>query len=115
MTVKAQNAGWGYHSAIQDIVVEPNTTYTLSGMMKTALTHAGAFFNVQLLKEDGNPLDGGNNWFDTRHNRIEGEKDWTNRQVTFKTTDQTKKLESIYKLIIIERIQVVQSGLIRFN
>ena len=92
MTVKAQNAGWGYHSAIQDIVVEPNTTYTLSGMMKTALTHAGAFFNVQLLKEDGNPLDGGNNWFDTRHNRIEGEKDWTNRQVTFKTTDQTKKV-----------------------
>ena len=42
MIVKAQNAGWGYHSAIQD-VVEPNTTYTLSGMMKTSLTHAGAF------------------------------------------------------------------------
>ncbi|MFB8328961.1 DNRLRE domain-containing protein [Bacillus wiedmannii] len=92
MTVKAPNAGSGYHSAIQDIVVEPNTTYTLSGMMKTSLTHAGAFFNVQLLKEDGNPLDGGNNWFDTRHNRIEGEKDWTNRQVTFKTTGQTKKV-----------------------
>ncbi|PFZ97887.1 DNRLRE domain-containing protein [Bacillus wiedmannii] len=92
MIVQAQNTGWGYHSAIQDIVVEPNTTYTLSGMMKTSLTHAGAFFNVQLLKEDGNPLDGGNNWFDTRHNRIEGEKDWTNRQVTFKTTGQTKKV-----------------------
>ncbi|HDR8248947.1 DNRLRE domain-containing protein [Bacillus cereus group sp. Bce039] len=92
MIVKAQNAGWGYHSAIQDVVVEPNTTYTLSGMMKTSLTHAGAFFNVQLLKEDGTPLGSGNNWFDTRHNRIEGEKDWTNRQVTFKTTDQTKKV-----------------------
>ncbi|KPU51807.1 DNRLRE domain-containing protein [Bacillus wiedmannii] len=92
MIVKAQNAGWGYHSAIQDAVVEPNTTYTLSGMMKTSLTHAGAFFNVQLLKEDGTPLGSGNNWFDTRHNRIEGEKDWTNRQVTFKTTDQTKKV-----------------------
>ncbi|MBR9687579.1 DNRLRE domain-containing protein [Bacillus cereus] len=92
MIVKAQNAGWGYHSAIQDVVVEPNTTYTLSGMMKTSLTNAGAFFNVQLLKEDGTPLGSGNNWFDTRHNRIEGEKDWTNRQVTFKTTDQTKKV-----------------------
>ena len=43
MIVKAQNAGWGYHSAIQDVVVEPNITYTLSGMMKTSLTHAAAF------------------------------------------------------------------------
>ena len=59
MIVKAQNAGWGYHSAIQDVVVEPNITYTLSGMMKTSLTHAAAFFNVQLLKEDGTLLEVG--------------------------------------------------------
>ncbi|MFJ8522653.1 DNRLRE domain-containing protein [Bacillus cereus] len=92
LIVQAQNAGWGFQSAIQDVVVEPNTTYTLSGMMKTSLNHAGAFFNVQFLKEDGKPIEDGNSWFDTRRNKVEGEKDWTNRQGTFKTTDQTRKV-----------------------
>ncbi|OOR07366.1 wall-associated protein [Bacillus cereus] len=91
ITTKASTNDWGYIAAIQDVTLEPNTTYTLSGMMKTALSPGiGAFFNVQLLKEDGSPVDGGG-WNDNRYNKLQGEKDWTNRQVTFKTTEQTRK------------------------
>ncbi|MEW9184300.1 DNRLRE domain-containing protein [Bacillus mycoides] len=91
ITTKASTNDWGYIAAIQDVTLEPNTTYTLSGMLKTALSPGiGAFFNVQLLKEDGSAVDGGG-WNDNRYNKLQGEKDWTNRQVTFKTTDQTRK------------------------
>ncbi|WP_255293640.1 DNRLRE domain-containing protein [Bacillus wiedmannii] len=91
ITTKASTNDWGYIAAIQDVTLEPNTTYTLSGMLKTALSPGiGAFFNVQLLKEDGSAVDGGG-WNDNRYNKLQGEKEWTNRQVTFKTTDQTRK------------------------
>ncbi|EJQ36453.1 YD repeat (two copies) [Bacillus cereus BAG5X1-1] len=91
ITTKASTNDWGYIAAIQDVTLEPNTTYTLSGMLKTALSPGiGAFFNIQLLKEDGSAVDGGG-WNDNRYNKLQGEKDWTNRQVTFKTTDQTRK------------------------
>lgn len=91
ITTKASNNDWGYIAAIQDVTLEPNATYTLSGMLKTALSPGiGAFFNVQLLKEDGSAVDGGG-WNDNRYNKLQGEKEWTNRQVTFKTTDQTRK------------------------
>ncbi|MFJ8119963.1 DNRLRE domain-containing protein [Bacillus mycoides] len=91
ITTKASTNDWGYIAAIQDVTLEPNTTYTLSGMLKTALSPGiGAFFNIQLLKEDGSAIDGGG-WNDNRYNKLQGEKDWTNRQVTFKTTDQTRK------------------------
>ncbi|MBJ8055061.1 DNRLRE domain-containing protein [Bacillus cereus] len=91
VTTKASNNDWGYIAAIQDVTLEPNTTYTVSGMLKTALSPGiGAFFNIQLLKEDGSAVDGGG-WNDNRYNKLQGEKDWTNRQVTFKTTEQTRK------------------------
>lgn len=91
VTTKASTDDWGYIAATQDVTLEPNTTYTLSGMLKTTLSPGiGAFFNIQLLKEDGSAVDGGG-WNDNRYNKLQGEKDWTNRQVTFKTTDQTRK------------------------
>ncbi|MED3020543.1 wall-associated protein, partial [Bacillus thuringiensis] len=91
VTTKASNNDWGYIAAIQEVTLEPNTTYTLSGMIKTTLSQGtGAFFNIQLLKEDGSAIDGGG-WNDNRYNKVQGEKDWTNRQVTFKTTEQTRK------------------------
>ncbi|WP_242311941.1 DNRLRE domain-containing protein [Bacillus cereus group sp. BfR-BA-01331] len=91
ITTKASNNDWGYIAATQDVTLEPNTTYTLSGMIKTALSQGtGAFFNIQLLKEDGSAIEGG--WNDNRYNKVQGEKDWINRQVTFKTTDQTRKV-----------------------
>ena len=81
----------GLYCAIQEVTLEPNTTYTLSGMMKTDLANGAAFFNVQLLNENGAGVDGG--WHDTRHNKVQGTRDWVNRQVTFKTTEQTRKVK----------------------
>ena len=40
------NTELGYVAATQEITVKPNTTYTLSGKIKTNLTKANAFFNV---------------------------------------------------------------------
>ena len=60
-------------------------------MMKTDLANGAAFFNVQLLNENGAGVDGG--WHDTRHNKVQGTRDWVNRQVTFKTTEQTRKVK----------------------
>ena len=62
---------------------------------KTDLANGAGFFNVQLLNENGAGVDGG--WHDTRHNKVQGRRDWVNRQVTFKTTEQTRKVKSIYK------------------
>ncbi|MGN4844972.1 DNRLRE domain-containing protein [Bacillus cereus group sp. MYBK134-1] len=91
ISTKATNNDWGYIAAIQEVTLEPNTTYTLSGMMKTDLANGAAFFNVQLLNENGAGVDGG--WHDTRHNKVQGTRDWVNRQVTFKTTEQTRKVK----------------------
>ncbi|MFK4427722.1 RHS repeat-associated protein [Bacillus sp. RC51] len=73
------------------MLLEPNTTYTLSGMVKTDLSNGADFFNVQSLNEHGAGIDGG--WHDTRHNKVQGTRDWVNRQVTFKTTEQTRKVK----------------------
>ncbi|WP_096478389.1 aureocin A53 family class IId bacteriocin [Bacillus anthracis] len=91
ITTKATNNDWGYIAAIQEVTLEPNTTYTLSGMVKTDLVNGAAFFNVQSLNENGAGIDGG--WHDTRHNKVQGTSDWVNRQVTFKTTEQTRKVK----------------------
>ena len=91
ISTKATNNDWGYIAAIQEVTLEPNTTYTLSGMMKTDLANGAGFFNVQLLNENGAGVDGG--WHDTRHNKVQGTRDWVNRQVTFKTTEQTRKVQ----------------------
>ncbi|MGU3372269.1 DNRLRE domain-containing protein [Bacillus mycoides] len=91
ITTKATNNDWGYIAVIQEVTLEPNTTYTLSGMVKTDLSNGAAFFNVQSLNENGAGIDGG--WHDTRHNKVQGTRDWVNRQVTFKTTEQTRKVK----------------------
>ncbi|WP_192825953.1 DNRLRE domain-containing protein [Bacillus pacificus] len=90
ISTKATNNDWGYIAAIQEVTLEPNTTYTLSGMIKTDLANGAGFFNVQLLNENSAGVDGG--WHDTRHNKVQGTRDWVNRQVTFKTTEQTRKV-----------------------
>ncbi|HDR7512209.1 DNRLRE domain-containing protein [Bacillus toyonensis] len=92
LTSKSTSAEWGYVAAIQEVTLEPNKTYTLSGMMKTdALQKADAFYNVQLFNENGQPVAGGNDWHGNRYSNLQGTKDWTNRQLTFKTTNDTRK------------------------
>ncbi|MEF7657824.1 DNRLRE domain-containing protein [Bacillus thuringiensis] len=91
LTTQATNDGWGYIGVMQEVAVEPNTTYTLSGMIKTDLAAGSAIFNVKSLNEKREGIDNG--WHDTRHNRVEGKRDWVNRQVTFKTTEQTRTIQ----------------------
>lgn len=76
----------GYTAAIQEVSVLPNTTYTLSGKIKSNLSKAHAFFNVLF-------LDGQNNkWADNRYSQLAGTRPWTERQLTFTTPANTTKI-----------------------
>ncbi|MBD1372701.1 DNRLRE domain-containing protein [Hazenella sp. IB182357] len=75
----------GYKAATQDIPVKPNTTYTLSGHIKTSsLQNANAFFNTLQLNSDKGYV-ASKPWNDNRFNQLKGTNDWTKRQVTFTT------------------------------
>lgn len=89
ITTKATNNDWGFIAATQEVTLEPNTTYTLSGMVKTDLSNGAAFFNVQSLNEHGAGIEAG--WYDTRHNKVQGTRDWVNRQVTLKRQSKQKR------------------------
>ncbi|MBD1373936.1 DNRLRE domain-containing protein [Hazenella sp. IB182357] len=81
----------GYRAAVQELEVEPNQTYTISGYIKTKdLTNAKAFFNTEHLKNDGTP--GSVRWIDNRYSKLTGTQDWTKRQLTFTTGSDTKKV-----------------------
>ncbi|MFC7441143.1 DNRLRE domain-containing protein [Laceyella putida] len=91
ITTKSTSASLGFAGATQELYVAPNTTYTLSAMIKSqGLTQAGAFLNVLQLKEDGTYSSGG--WKDNRFSRVSGTQDWTQRQVTFTTAADTVKV-----------------------
>ncbi|HEY8341568.1 MAG TPA: DNRLRE domain-containing protein [Calditerricola sp.] len=80
--------GLGFVAAIQDIPVAPNTTYTLSGYIKTLnLNGANAFFNVYQLNANKQPV--ANPWTDNRYSQLSGTHDWTLRQLTFTTGPNT--------------------------
>ncbi|MBD1371037.1 RHS repeat protein [Hazenella sp. IB182357] len=80
----------GYIGATQIIPVEPGTTYTFSGFIKTSnLTNAKAFFNVQQLLDESGTVNPSNQWTDNRFSKLTGTHDWTQRQVTFTTDEET--------------------------
>ncbi|PGE85259.1 wall-associated protein [Bacillus pseudomycoides] len=113
LTSKSTSAEWGYVGAIQEVTLEPNKTYTLSGMMKTdALQKADAFYNVQLFNANGQPLGDKNEWHSNRYSNLQGTKDWTNRQLTFKTTNETRKAK-IY--LEVEHTNASASGTVWFD
>jgi RHS repeat-associated protein len=79
----------GYMAAIQDVVVSPDTTYSLSGQIKTDNLKKGmAFFNVQFLNASGTGI----GYSDNRYSQLTGTKNWTERQLTFKTPANTAKI-----------------------
>jgi len=80
--------GLGFVAAIQDIPLALNTTYTLSGYIKTLnLNGANAFFNVYQLNANKQPV--ANPWTDNRYSQLSGTHDWTLRQLTFTTGPNT--------------------------
>ncbi|OCA85770.1 Wall-associated protein [Bacillus sp. FJAT-27225] len=78
----------GYIAAIQELAAQPNTTYTLSGKIKTNLSKANAFFNIQILDSQGTHLA----WTDNRYSQLSGVRSWTDRQLTFKTPASAAKI-----------------------
>ncbi|QNU22751.1 hypothetical protein IC805_07565 [Geobacillus thermoleovorans] len=82
------NTELGYVAATQEIAVKPNTTYTLSGKIKTNLTKANAFFNVQFLNSQNQTI----SWADHRYSQLTGTRPWTERQVTFTTPSNAAKI-----------------------
>ncbi|BBW97115.1 DNRLRE domain-containing protein [Geobacillus sp. FSL W8-0032] len=90
MTVNSTSPGneLGYVAATQVISVKPNTTYTLSGKIKTNLTKANAFFNIEQLDSQNRRLA----WVDNRYSSLSGIRPWTERQVTFTTHSDAAKV-----------------------
>jgi RHS repeat-associated protein len=80
----------GYMAATQDVAVSPNMAYSLSGKIKTSDLKKGmAFFNVQFLDASGKSL----GYSDNRYSQLTGTKNWTERQLTFKTPANTAKIK----------------------
>lgn len=78
----------GYVAASQEITVEQEKTYILSGKVKTNLTKANAFFNIEFLDSQSNIISSVNN----RNSTLAGDIGWSDRQLTFKTPNNTAKV-----------------------
>ncbi|GGJ71362.1 YD repeat-containing protein [Anoxybacillus voinovskiensis] len=78
----------GYVAATQEIAVKPNVAYTFSGKIKTHLTKARAFFNVEFLDSQNRRIA----WVDNRYSQLTGTRPWTDRQLTFKTPANVVKV-----------------------
>jgi len=77
-----------YIAATQDVVAEANKTYSVSGLMKTNLSKANAFFQVQFLNASNATI----SWADNRYSQLSGSRTWTERQLSFKTPANTAKI-----------------------
>lgn len=85
---KSTSSSHGHVSAVQEIPVSPNMNYSVSGLIKTKLSKADAFFNVEFLDANNARL----GFVDNRYSKIGGTRNWTERQVTFKTPEKTAKV-----------------------
>ncbi|MDA7025189.1 DNRLRE domain-containing protein [Bacillus sp. CLL-7-23] len=83
VTSQSTSAGTdhGYVSATQEVVLEPDTTYTLSGKIKTDLAKARAYFNIDLRDTTNKRIQ----WINNSYSTMAGKNDWTKRQITFTT------------------------------
>ncbi|SEN28291.1 RHS repeat-associated core domain-containing protein [Terribacillus saccharophilus] len=90
VTVKSlSTAGeMGYNAGTQTIDADPNATYTFSAAIKSDLNQANAFLNVEFIDSNGKRI----GWTDNRYGQITGKQNWTERQLTFKTPDNTAKI-----------------------
>ncbi len=88
MTIQPTSSSKGYIASTQEVQVEENTQYSLSGVIKTDLTKAYAFFNVEFLDSENKRIA----WGDNRYSQITGNRTWTERQFSFKTPAKTAKV-----------------------
>jgi len=88
ITSQSTSLDLSYISATQEVLVQANTNYSLSGLIKTDLSKANAFFNVQFLDSNNSHI----SWADNRYSQIGGTRTWTERQLSFKTPSNTAKI-----------------------
>ena len=69
------------HPVRHKLELEPNTTYTLSGKIKTDLAKSRAYFNIDLRDKDQKRIQ----WIHNEYSALAGKNDWTKRQITFTT------------------------------
>ncbi|XQY93684.1 DNRLRE domain-containing protein [Metabacillus sp. HB246100] len=88
VTSQSTSSASSHISATQEVVVQANANYSLSGLIKTDLSKANAFFNVQFLDSNNAHI----SWADNRYSQISGTRTWTERQLSFKTPSNTAKI-----------------------
>ena len=76
-------------SAWQEQVVSANTTYTLSGQIKTELTQGKAFLRIEELNSAGETVQVSSN----EYSALMGNSDWTESAHTFTTSSITAKIK----------------------
>lgn len=79
---------FGFMAAVQVVDVKPSVSYTLSAKIKTELTKANAFLNIEFLDASNRRL----GWTDNRYSKITGTKPWSERQLSFVTPANTAKV-----------------------
>lgn len=79
--------------AEQEILVEPNTEYTLSGEIKTYLNQGKAFFEVLERNSSGNLFA-----FSNEDEGVTGYTPWTKKPLTFTTGPNTTKIRVTLRL-----------------
>jgi len=89
VTAQSMSAGTdhGYIAGTQEVALEPNTTYTLSGKIKTDLSKARAYFNIDLRDTSNKRIQ----WINNSYSTLAGKNDWTKRQITFTTPSNAGK------------------------
>ncbi|KZE67993.1 hypothetical protein AWM68_17635 [Fictibacillus phosphorivorans] len=81
---------FGYIALTQVVPSSPDTTYSLSGLIKTVdLKNANAYFNIQFIDPTGKAI----SYLSNRYSGLTGTKDWTARQLTFKTPANTANIK----------------------
>ena len=76
-----------YVAATQEVPMDANGYYTLSGRIKTNLSKANAFYNVRFLSATNTGL----GWADNRYAQMTGKQSWKERQFSFKAPVGTAK------------------------
>ncbi|WLR44460.1 DNRLRE domain-containing protein (plasmid) [Bacillus carboniphilus] len=82
------SSNWGYIASTNEIEVKPNTTYRLSGDIKTQLQNSHAFLNIKVMRSDGSTI----SWHDTRNKKMIGNQDWKKHNLTFTTDEYAEKV-----------------------
>lgn len=93
VTSEALTTEKGYSAATQRVDVEPSTTYTFSAWTKTsAMTNADGILIVRMQDANAKDITDGSVWQSNRPTSIKNNSGWVKRQVTFKTSPNTRQV-----------------------